>query len=110
MVMARMAGLRPGTSPPPVRMAMVFCDLVMVCKASNNGPLARERSHTGRTHLPHRRTNRSLPPQRTGIVSETFDTTVVDGTRLGVRYGLSMFVISRRSMWPASALHRLPYV
>jgi hypothetical protein len=45
-----------------------------------------------------------------GSSSVTFEIVVVDGSRLGVRYGLSTFEISSRILWPLSTSQRLPYV
>jgi murein DD-endopeptidase MepM/ murein hydrolase activator NlpD len=45
---------------------------------------------------------------RRGTSSRTFETTVVDGIRLGEMYGLSTLVSSSRKVWSGAASHRLP--
>src|SRR5439155_22209712 len=47
---------------------------------------------------------------RTGTVSDTCEMLVTEGTRLGARYGLSTFVISRRRVSPSPISIKLPYV
>lgn len=54
----------------------------------------------GSQRNPNRRyTGKTVVDQRTGMSSFTLEIIVVDGSRLGVRYGLSTFDISNRILW-----------